>query len=124
MYRSVQAGQPVDVEELASLADSLAGGIGLHNRYTFEMVRNLVDEHRLVGEEGIAAAIAHAYRFHGEVLEGAGAVGIAALLATGGRSGGSGPDSATGPETVVVVSGGNVDPVLHARLTGPVRGGG
>jgi threonine dehydratase len=118
MYRSVQAGQPVEVEELASLADSLGGGIGLDNRYTFEMVRNLVDEQRLVDEEGIAAAIAHAYRFHGEVLEGAGAVGIAALLAAGGRSERYGP----GP-TVVVVSGGNIDPELHARLTGPVRGG-
>jgi threonine dehydratase len=118
MYRSVQAGQPVEVEELAGLADSLGGGIGLQNRYTFEMVRNLVDGHRLVDEEGIAAAIAHAYRFHGEVLEGAGAVGIAALLATAGRSERTGPVS-----TVVVVSGGNIDTELHARLTGPRRGG-
>jgi threonine dehydratase len=118
MYRSVQAGQPVEVEELASLADSLGGGVGLDNRYTFEMVRKLVDEHRLVDEEGIAAGIAHAYRFHGEVLEGAGAVGIAALLATAGCSEQTGPVA-----TVVVVSGGNIDLELHARLTGPRRGG-
>jgi threonine dehydratase len=122
MYRSVQAGQPVEVEELASLADSLGGGIGLQNRYTFEMVRHLVDGHRLVDEEGIAAAIAHAYRFHGEVLEGAGAVGIAALLATAGRSGGSAPVSTGAVATVVVVSGGNIDPELHARLTAPSAG--
>ena len=30
---------PVQVEEVATLADSLGGGIGLDNRYTFRMVR-------------------------------------------------------------------------------------
>jgi threonine dehydratase len=122
MYRSVQAGVPVEVEELPSLADSLGGGIGLDNRHTFEMVRNLVDQHQLVDEEEIALAIVHAYRFHGLVLEGAGAVGIAALLATAGGSDGSAPGSTRvvepGPvATVVVVSGGNIDPELHASLT-------
>ena len=34
--------KPFDVEELPTLADSLGGGIGMDNRYTFAMVRDLV----------------------------------------------------------------------------------
>ena len=37
MAESLLAGKPVEVEEVASLADSLGGGIGLNNRYTFSM---------------------------------------------------------------------------------------
>ena len=48
MYESRKAGRPVEVEETASLADSLGGGIGLDNRYTFAMVRELVDDLLLV----------------------------------------------------------------------------
>ena len=43
MYESHKAGAPVPVEELPTLADALGGGIGQDNRYTFSMVRELVD---------------------------------------------------------------------------------
>jgi threonine dehydratase len=109
MYHSQQAGHPVQVEELPTLADALGGGIGQGNRFTFAMVRDLVDDLRLVEEDGIAQAIRHAYRQEKQVIEGSGAVGIAALLA----------GSVTGPgPIVVVVSGGNVDMEQHARLIG------
>jgi threonine dehydratase len=108
MYSSQQAGRPCRVEEVESLADSLGGGIGLDNRYTFGMVRNLVDELVLVDEEAIAAAIRHAYHSEGQTVEGAGAVGIAALLRAGSRG--------SGGATVALLSGGNIDPSLHARL--------
>ncbi len=39
MALSLAAGRPVAVEEEASLADSLGGGIGLDNRYTFALVQ-------------------------------------------------------------------------------------
>ena len=107
MYRSQEAGRPVPVEELPSLADALGGGIGLDNRYTFAMVRDLVDELLLVSEEEIADAIRHAYFEERQVIEGSGAVGIAALLAGKVRRPGV---------TAVVVSGGNIDMALHARL--------
>ncbi len=35
MQASLMAGHPIEVEEQRSLADSLGGGIGLHNRHTF-----------------------------------------------------------------------------------------
>ena len=107
MYRSQEAGRPVPVEELPSLADALGGGIGLDNRYTFAMVRDLVDELLLVSEEEIADAIRHAYFEERQVIEGSGAVGIAALLAGKVRRPGV---------TAVVVSGGNNDMALPARL--------
>src|SRR3546814_16139046 len=61
MHESLQAGRPVPVEELPTLADSLGGGIGLRNRPTFAMVRKLVHGVILVDEAEIAGAIRHAY---------------------------------------------------------------
>src|SRR5690606_6824350 len=57
MHASLQAGHPVEVEELPTLADSLGGGIGLSNRYTFPLVRDLVDRVILLDEPQIAAGM-------------------------------------------------------------------
>src|SRR3546814_12782104 len=83
MHESLQAGRPVPVEELPTLADSLGGGIGLTNRHTFAMVRKLVDEVILVDEAEIAGAIRHAYAEERQIVEVGAAVGIAALLREG-----------------------------------------
>lgn len=107
MHASLRAGTPVQVDEHASLADSLGGGIGLDNRYTFSMVRDLVDEVLLLTEKEIAAGIHHAYWHEGQVLEGAGSVGIGTLLA--------GKATVTGP-SVLLLSGCNIDPQLHCRV--------
>jgi threonine dehydratase len=107
MKASFDAGHPVEVEELPTLADSLGGGIGLANRWTFAMLRALLDDLVLVGEAEIATAIRHAYETEREVIEGAAAVGIAALL--------SGRIKPAGP-TVLVLSGKNIDMALHRRV--------
>ncbi|MDI3391957.1 hydroxyectoine utilization dehydratase EutB [Pseudomonas sp. V98_8] len=107
MHASVEAGHPVEVEELPTLADSLGGGIGLDNRYTFSMTRNTCDHLHLLSEASIANAIRHAYREERQVLEGAAAVGIGALL--------DGLIEPRGP-IVVVVSGRNVDIDQHLRV--------
>ncbi|WP_457968162.1 hydroxyectoine utilization dehydratase EutB [Pseudomonas sp. R4-84] len=107
MHASLAAGQPVDVEELSTLADSLGGGIGLDNRYTFAMTRQLIDDLHLLSEASIAHAIRHAYHHERLVLEGAAVVGIAALL--------DGLVEPRGP-IVLVVSGRNVDTEQHARV--------
>jgi len=101
MVRSLEAGRPVAVEEGASLADSLGGGIGLDNRHTFALVREHVDETVLVSEDEIAAAMRHCYWQERQIVEGGAAVGIAALLA--------GKASPSGDNLVVVLSGANVD---------------
>ena len=107
MHASLAAGHPVEVEELPTLADSLGGGIGLNNRYTFNMTRDLCDHLHLLSETSIANALRHAYREERLVLEGAAVVGIAALL--------DGLIEPRGP-IVVVVSGRNVDIDRHLRV--------
>lgn len=107
MKASLNAGNPVLVEELPSLADSLGGGIGLDNRLTFALCRDLLDDAVLLTEEEIATGIRHAYEAEREVVEGAGAVGIGALLA--------GKVRPAGP-TVVLLSGRNIDMGQHHRI--------
>jgi len=107
MYASIAAGRPVAVREEETLADSLGGGIGLSNRVTFPLCRDLLDEIVLLTEDEIAAGIRHAAREEGEIVEGAGAVGIAAILA--------GKVELTGP-TVVVLSGSNIDARVHRHI--------
>jgi threonine dehydratase len=107
MHASLEAGQPVQVEELPSLADSLGGGIGLENRVSFPMVRDLVDDVVLLTEPEIAAGVRHCYWQERQVVEGAGGVGVAAVLAGKVR-----PD---GP-TMLLLSGSNIDMALHHRI--------
>jgi threonine dehydratase len=80
MYYSLQAGVPLEMEEEETIAHALAGGLGRDNKYTFRMVQELVDNVVLVSEEAIAQAMTFALWEHHLVVEGAGAVGIAALL--------------------------------------------
>jgi threonine dehydratase len=107
MYASQQAGKPVEVEELPTLADSLGGGIGLDNRLTFGIVHDYVDQLVLLGEEEIADGIRHAYFEEQVILEGGGAVGIGALLAG---------KVIPGNKTVVLLSGKNIDMELHRKI--------
>jgi len=81
MKASIDAGRPVQVEEVISLADSLGGGIGLENRLTFDMCRRLLDDVVVVSEREIYRAMQAIYHEDGLVCEGASAVGVAAVLA-------------------------------------------
>ena len=107
MHTSLAKGKPVEVEELPTLADSLGGGIGLDNQLTFAMTQALVDDMVLLTEDEIALAIRHCYEKEGQIVEGAGAVGVAAILA--------GKVQAHGP-LAVILSGGNIDLAVHKRL--------
>ncbi|MGX1789063.1 hydroxyectoine utilization dehydratase EutB [Bosea sp. NPDC055332] len=107
MAAAIAAGQPVEVIEDETLADSLGGGIGLANRVTFALCRDLIDEVVLLSEAEIAAGIRHAALVENEIVEGAGAVGIAALLA--------GKVKPHGP-TALIVSGRNIDEAVHRRI--------
>ena len=80
-YCDFYSDESVFVAEEESLADALTGGIGLDNRYTFDLTKELVDEIVLVSEKEIAAGIHHAYWHESQIVEGAGAVAIASLLA-------------------------------------------
>lgn len=110
MQASLEAGRPVEIAETDSLGDALLGGIGLDNTFTFPLVRDLVDEVVLVPEEAIAEGLFWAFDTHRQVVEGAGVVGISALL--GDRV------AQPGERVVVVLSGGNVDPRLLTDIAG------
>ena len=107
MIESQRAGKPVEITEVPTLADSLGGGIGLDNQWTFAIVRDLVDELITLSEEEIAEGIRHAYFSEQIIIEGAGSVGIAALLA--------GKVKPTG-KTIVLLSGKNIDMQLHQKI--------
>ena len=109
MYESLKIGKPTSFPEDETVASALSGGIGLDNEHTFGLVRDYVDEHVLVTEEEIGDAMAFAAREHKLVVEGGGAVGIAAVLA--------GKVGRLGLNMAVVVSGGNID---MARFGGVV----
>jgi threonine dehydratase len=81
MHRSIRAGRPVEVEEVPSLADSLGGGIGLHNRLSYPMCRDLLDDCVLVTEDDIYDAMQTLYFEERLVAEGGSVVAIAALKA-------------------------------------------
>lgn len=108
MHASLAAGHPVDVTEHETLADSLGGGIGLDNRYTFGMTHDFADDIVLLDEPAIARGIVHAYREERLVVEGAAAVGMAAILDR--------HVHARGGPIVIVVSGGNIDIDAHRRI--------
>ncbi|SOE94446.1 L-threonine ammonia-lyase [Burkholderia sp. D7] len=108
MHASLAARRPVLVDEVETLADSLGGGIGLDNKHTFGLTQELADSIVLLDEASIARGIVHAYREERLVIEGAAAVGIAALLDAR-------VELKSGP-VVLVISGANIDIGLHRRL--------
>ncbi|OLO07178.1 hydroxyectoine utilization dehydratase EutB [Salinicola sp. MH3R3-1] len=101
MIESLAAGKPVEVEEEASLADSLGGGIGLDNRCTFELVREVMDDHHQVSEAAIARAMLHFFEHEKMLVEGAAAVGLAAIEEHG--------IDVRGEKVALIVSGNGVD---------------
>ena len=107
MHAAIAAGKPVAVREEETLADSLGGGIGLSNHVTFTLCRDLLDDIVLLTEDEIAEGIRHAARQEDMTVEGAGAVGIAAILAN--------KIAVSGP-AALIISGGNIDPALHQRI--------
>lgn len=107
MIESIRAGRIVEVDEVDTLADALAGGLGDHNDHSYALCRDLLDQTAVVTEDEIGAAMAGLYRHEGLTVEGGGAVGVAALMAGRIR-----PRDAT----VVVISGGNVAPEIVDRV--------
>lgn len=101
MYESLKEGKPIEFPEEETVANALSGGIGLNNQYTFRLARDMVDEYVLVSEEEVMRAMALAAAEQNIIVEGGGAVGIAALLFD--------KVTAVDGDAAVVVSGGNVD---------------
>ena len=100
MYESLRQGRIVDMELEDSYAEGLHGGIE-ENSVTFELCRKYVDEIILVEEETILRAIRSALVEQHQVIEGAAAVGVAAILED--------PERYNDEKVCIVISGGNVE---------------
>lgn len=110
--RQLRAGEPVERLPLSTPTEStVADGvrIGRPGDRPFDVIRRWVDDVLCVREPSIYEAIVHLYDHSHLVVEGAGALGVAALL-----------DDTLVPEpgatVVVVVSGGNVDASLMGKI--------
>jgi threonine dehydratase len=113
---AVKAGRPVLVEAGPTLADGIR--VRQAGDLTFPLLRDLVEEILLVGEEEIATAMLLLLERKKVLAEGAGAAPLAALLSRKVRA-------REGSRVVLVVSGGNVDTPLLDRVIhqGLVRSG-
>jgi threonine dehydratase len=80
MYQSIKDNKPSQVKEFISLADSLQGGIGLSNKYSFKLCQKYLDDIILVSEQEIYKALQEVYYMDNIICEGACVVGVAALM--------------------------------------------
>jgi threonine dehydratase len=106
---ALRAGRPVAVPRHPTLADGLAPLIV--GARSFALARTRIDEIVSVGEKWIALAILRMLELEKTVVEGAGAVPLAALMA------GLLP-KLRGRRVALVVSGGNIDPAVLSRVIG------
>ncbi|SIS38333.1 pyridoxal-phosphate dependent enzyme [Salimicrobium flavidum] len=80
MHESIKQGSPVILPEKETLADSLLGGIGGKNTFTYEMTKHVMDESVLVGEKQISHGIKTLLDKHKMLVEGAAASGVGWIL--------------------------------------------
>jgi threonine dehydratase len=116
MLKSIKAGMPVQVEEKDSIADSLLGGIGFDNRYTLALVEKFTDEHLLISEEEVKDGMFYVFDQHRLIVEGAAALGVAALL--------NQKIDVKGKKVVALLSGSTINSddyirIIHSRLANP-----
>jgi threonine dehydratase len=104
MYNAIRGVQ------LPMRGDTLAEGIAVKSpgRITTEIIRSLVDDIVLVTEDQIERALAMLIAIEKTVVEGAGAAGLAAVLAE--------PERFAGRNVGLVLTGGNIDTRLIASV--------
>jgi threonine dehydratase len=102
---SLDKGEPVTLASMSTIADGIASNFP--GELAFRHVRDQVDEIVTVTDETIAEALVFSIERMKLVLEPAGAAGIAALLAG---------VTELKPPVVIVLSGGNIDPLLLLRV--------
>jgi threonine dehydratase len=103
--KSLAEGKPVPLEEMSTIADGIAANCP--GELVFAHVQERVDEIVCVTDEAIAEALVFAAERMKLVLEPAGAAGVAAAMDRLGN---------LVPPIAVVLSGGNIDPLLLQRV--------
>ncbi len=93
------------IHEMESIADGLSGPVEAGS-LTIPLVREFVDDFVLVTEDEIRRAIAFCWRQYSERIEGSAAAALAAVLFR----------HVEARPAVVLISGGNIQPELHAQI--------
>lgn len=106
MKNSVAHGQVEELSSVSTIADGIA--VKKPGDLTYELCSKYVDEIVTVTDDEISAAILALMEQHKLVTEGAGAVGVAAVM--------FGKLDVKGKKTVCVLSGGNVDVTILSRV--------
>jgi threonine dehydratase len=106
MKASLAAGQPVLVPAATTIAEGVA--VRRPGPRTLALVQRYVDDIVTVDEEEIAAAILLLLEREKTLAEGAGAVGVAAMV--------QGKTPLQGKNVAVVIAGGNIDPMFLSRI--------
>lgn len=106
MARSLAAGRIVEIENVPTLADGLAGQIDAE---AFDIGQHGIDEMVTLTEDEVARTIGWLWAEHGQRVEGAGACATAAVWL--------GKISTIATPAAVVVSGGNIDQGRFENLT-------
>ncbi|MCM3688284.1 threonine ammonia-lyase [Kocuria rosea] len=99
----------VTLERVSTIADGIA--VGKPGQLPFSIIKELADDVVTVSEDSLARALVFLLERNKLVVEPAGAVGVAALLDGALRD--AYPDLGS---TAVVLSGGNVDPMLMLKV--------
>lgn len=106
---SLAADAVVPLPKVATMADGIA--VGLPGQIPFSIIRELVDDVVTVSEDSLARALIFLLERAKLVVEPAGAVGVAALM--DGKLAELGIDAR---KTAVILSGGNIDPMLMLKV--------
>lgn len=107
---AIKAGKPVLTKTTPTLADGLA--VPLVGPHAFEVARHYVDECVTASEKQIAIAVLRLVENEKMVVEGGGAVGLAALLPGGSLD----RSDLKGKNIVVPLCGGNIDTTTLGRV--------
>lgn len=102
---SLKAGKPVEVKTYPTIADGIA--VAKPGKVPFEIIAKFVDKVLTVTEDEIAKGMLGVLERSKMVVEAGGSVGVAAILAKKLKLKG---------KTAVVLSGGNIDPLLLQRV--------
>jgi threonine dehydratase len=102
---SIAAGHPVQVDISPTMADGIM--VNHVGELTFEILSSLADRVLTVSEDALSRALLLCLERSKQLVEPAGAAGVAALIEH---------PRAFEPPVVIVLSGGNIDPLLLAKV--------
>lgn len=105
MFHLFHYGEQNTVDETPTIADGLSGAVE-EGSITIPLIKKFVDDILLIGETDIINAVKYAWQKYDQVIEGAAAVTLAAVLS----------NIKIERPAIVIISGGNIQPRVHQKI--------